>query len=52
MCYPPPLQDFCVNEPLAIVWGSLKGSFLGGLIGVLLESWEDIKENLERLIPF
>jgi hypothetical protein len=46
------VQDFCVNEPFAIIWGSLKGSFLGGLVGQILENWEDIRDNLERLIPF
>ena len=45
-------QDFCVNEPFAIFWGSLKGSFLAGTLGVILEEWETIKEQFERFIPF
>lgn len=46
------IQDFCVNEPFAIFWGSLKGSFLAGALGVIVEEWETIKEQFERFIPF
>ena len=41
-----------MNEPFAIFWGSLKGSFLAGTLGVILEEWETIKEQFERFIPF
>ena len=34
-----PAQDFCVNEPMAIFYGAMKGSFLAGALGVIIEEW-------------
>ena len=46
----PRLQDFCVNEPMAIFYGAMKGSFLAGALGVIIEEWETIKEQLESFV--
>ena len=36
-----------MNEPMAIFYGAMKGSFLAGALGVIIEEWETIKEQLE-----
>ena len=46
------LQDFCVNEPFAIFYGSFKAAFLGSFVALLVDNWEAIKEQIESVIPF
>ena len=46
------VQDFCVNEPFAIFYGSFKAAFLGSFVAVLVDNYEAIKEQIESMIPF
>ena len=39
-----------MNEPMAIFYGAMKGSFLAGALGVIIEEWETIKEQLESFV--
>ena len=45
-------NDFCISEPSTIFFGSVKAHFLGPIVSALVDSWDDIQERIESMIPF